>query len=63
LKQSRDFDSNGDFIRMWVPELSNVPTEFIHTPWTMPKNLQVESETVLGKDYPWPIPCGKYTKR
>ena len=40
VKQSRDFDKNGDYIKLWVPELKKVPVEFIHEPWTMPKLLQ-----------------------
>ena len=62
VKQSRDFDKNGDYIKMWVPELKRVPVEYIHEPWTMPKTLQMACKTEIGKDYPAPIPCEKYTK-
>jgi len=35
VKQSKDHDPNGVFIKKWVPELRDVPVEFIHEPWTM----------------------------
>ena len=35
VKQSKDHDSKGVFIKKWVHELKNVPKEFIHEPWQM----------------------------
>lgn len=35
VKQSQDHDPEGIFIKKWVPELRNIPVEFIHEPWKM----------------------------
>lgn len=35
ITQSRKFDSDGTYIRRWVPELSEVPANAIHAPWEM----------------------------
>ena len=36
VKQSLDHDPEGKFIRRYVPELAEVPTQWIHEPWRMP---------------------------
>ncbi len=35
VKQSYDHDPEGRFIRRYLPELKDVPEEFIHEPWLM----------------------------
>ncbi|MCS6929094.1 MAG: DASH family cryptochrome [Saprospiraceae bacterium] len=32
LTQARNYDPNGDYVRLWCPELRNVPKEKIHRP-------------------------------
>lgn len=55
IKQSQDHDPSGIFIKKWVPELENVPTEFIHEPWKMTLMEQQFYNFELGKYYPNPI--------
>ena len=54
-KQGRDQDPDGDYIRKWVPELSMVPTKYIHEPWDMPIELQETISCIIGQHYPEPI--------
>ncbi len=49
ILQSLKFDPSGHYIRKYVPELTNVPTEWIHTPWLAPPLLRA------GWNYPDPI--------
>jgi deoxyribodipyrimidine photo-lyase len=34
LKQAKDYDPRGAYVRRWVPELRDVPDAFVHHPWT-----------------------------
>jgi len=55
VKQSRDQDPAGHFIRQWMPQLARVPNRWIHTPWEMDRQTQRKSHCVIGDDYPPPI--------
>lgn len=55
VKQSMEQDAEGVFIQQWVPELRNVPVEYIHEPWKMSALEQMGFGLQLGVDYPWPI--------
>ncbi len=55
VTQSKKFDPEGAYIRRWVPELRQVPDEFIHTPWEMDANAEQNAGLVLGEGYPQPI--------
>ncbi|EGQ7796889.1 deoxyribodipyrimidine photo-lyase [Vibrio parahaemolyticus] len=34
ISQGEKFDSDGQFVRHWVPEIKSVPNKFVHKPWT-----------------------------
>ena len=46
IKQGKDHDPKGLFIKKWIPELSNIPQKDIHTPWLSKVKL---------KNYPLPL--------
>ena len=52
VHSSSTCDPQGDFVRKWVPELGELPTEFIHQPWSCPETDLVKYNVCLGKDYP-----------
>jgi deoxyribodipyrimidine photo-lyase len=53
--QGRKFDTHGDYVRRWVPELAAVPEAYVHSPWEMPADVQKQVSCWIGKDYPAPI--------
>jgi deoxyribodipyrimidine photo-lyase len=55
ILQGRKFDPEGNYVRLWVPELAKVPTKFIHAPWEMPLEVQKQVGCVVGQRYPSPI--------
>jgi deoxyribodipyrimidine photo-lyase len=55
IKQSQDHDPKGVFIKKWVPELQNIPDNFIHEPWKMTTLDQEFCGVKIGRDYPQPI--------
>jgi deoxyribodipyrimidine photo-lyase len=53
VKQGKDHDPDGTFIRRWVPELRGVTNAAsVHAPWTMPPIEQHATGCVVGEDYP-----------
>jgi deoxyribodipyrimidine photo-lyase len=55
LRQAKNYDRNGDFVRLWVPELKVIHGFDIHQPWELStaelSNLKIQ----LGQSYPQAI--------
>jgi deoxyribodipyrimidine photo-lyase len=55
ITQSEKFDKQGDYIRRFVPELTNMPAKYIHAPWLAPADILAVAGVEIGADYPAPI--------
>jgi deoxyribodipyrimidine photo-lyase len=55
IKNSEEHDSEGIFIKTWIPELKNIPVSLIHEPWKMSLLEQELYAVKIGVDYPHPI--------
>jgi deoxyribodipyrimidine photo-lyase len=53
VKQGKEHDPDGTFIRRWVPELAHLETDaYVHEPWRMSPIEQRAAGCVIGEDYP-----------
>jgi deoxyribodipyrimidine photo-lyase len=53
--QGKKFDSKGDYVRRWVPEIADLPNKFLHAPWEAPAEVLQAAGVTLGDTYPEPI--------
>jgi deoxyribodipyrimidine photo-lyase len=63
LLQSEKFDPDGDYIRHWLPELTYIPTPWIHKPWLAPERILSDAGIQLGSTYPLPIVVHEEARR
>ncbi|UOQ49985.1 DNA photolyase family protein [Gracilibacillus caseinilyticus] len=62
VKQAEKFDPDGTYMRNWLPELRNLPLEYLYHPWEAPEGVLQEAGITLGKDYPLPIVEHQYAR-
>ncbi|UII56830.1 DNA photolyase family protein [Cytobacillus spongiae] len=53
--QGEKFDSEGEYIKRWIPSLRNMPSEYIHKPWEAPAHILEKAGVILGNTYPEPV--------
>jgi len=53
--QGEKFDSDGAYVRRYVPELSRLPAKWLHRPWEAPELERRSAGLRLGTDYPHPV--------
>jgi len=60
IKQARDHDPEGRFVRRWLPLLRKVPDSWLFEPWKMPPDVQRYCGVTVGDqgsgEQFWPIP-------
>ena len=52
LTQGEKFDADGAYVRRYVPEIADLPDDFIHKPWEAPPLVLAAAGVRLGRDYP-----------
>ena len=55
VHNAQKHDSEGHFIKKWVPELAHLPLPFVHEPWKMSALESQFYQFELGQHYPKPI--------
>ena len=55
VKQSKEHDPTGIFIKKWLPQLDKVPSEQIHEPYRLTPLEQKFYDVDIGNVYPKPI--------
>ncbi len=55
LKQATNYDPKGEYVKHWLPELSDVPADKVHLVGLLTNDEQKRFGVRLGVDYPNPI--------
>jgi deoxyribodipyrimidine photo-lyase len=53
--QGEKFDPQGFYTRQYVPELKDMPDNYLYKPWEAPPSVLESASVILGKNYPKPI--------
>jgi deoxyribodipyrimidine photo-lyase len=55
IKQARDQDPQGLFVRRWLPAMQRVPDAWLFEPWRMPLEVQARCGVVVGEAIAMPL--------
>ena len=55
ITQSERFDSEGIYIRKYIPELTNLPNKYLFAPWEAPSSVLTDAGILIGTNYPEPL--------
>jgi deoxyribodipyrimidine photo-lyase len=55
VTQGERYDSDGAYVRRWLPELAALPNDVIHRPWEATAAQLSAAKVELGRTYPRPI--------
>ena len=55
LSQAKKYDPEGKYVKLWLPELTEVPSTKVHRPDTLSDEEQLDSKVRIGSDYPKPM--------
>ena len=54
MLQTKKFDNSGTYIKKFIPELKNLPLQYIDAPWEAPPEELRKAGIILGETYPLP---------
>ncbi len=54
-RQADMYDKEGEYVKLWLPELAKIPAEKVHFAALLSEKEQKEYNVTLGKDYPKPM--------
>jgi deoxyribodipyrimidine photo-lyase len=55
ILQGEKFDKEGEYVKKYCPELSDLPKKYIHKPWEANADILKQANIHLGEEYPKPL--------
>lgn len=52
LLQAKRYDPKGEYVKLWLPELAEIPEKKVHQPDLLSKEEQKHAHVLIGNDYP-----------